>query len=356
MENKVVARICNTIIYFGKIILTWIVALFFLMAFQVEENNLLCIYGYSDLNNSILSAFLAGMIWGIIFKISRFIRKFVSHYLLIILLSLSVNILSAYLLIYWVYHLGDIFINKEFPNSFQHLIDLYKSQLFYSILAYFFIVGTLIEIFFEIDKKLGRGVLLKFLLGRYYKPKEEERIFLFMDLKSSTSYAEQLGHFKYSRLLQDCFKDISPAITKNKAQIYQYVGDEVVLTWKLEHGLKNNRCIQVFFDFMDELNKKETYYQREYGLIPVFKAGVHSGKVMIAEVGELKSEIAYHGDAINTASRIQGLCNSYQSKLLVSGDLIKELKLHHYFDIWSEPLGAVLLNGKKLTTALYKIC
>lgn len=95
-------------------------------------------------------------------------------------------------------------------------------------------MGSLIEIFYEIDRKLGQGVLLKFLLGQYYQPKEEERVFLFMDLKSSTFYAEKLGHFKYSRLIQDCFKDISSAVVKNHAQIYQYVGDEVVLTWNLK--------------------------------------------------------------------------------------------------------------------------
>ena len=47
---------------------------------------------------------------------------------------------------------------------------------------------------------------------------------------------------------------------------------------------------------------------------------------MVEQVGELKSEITYHGDAINTASRIQNLCNSYQSRLLVSGDLFHQLK------------------------------
>jgi len=44
-----------------------------------------------------------------------------------------------------------------------------------------------------------------------------------MDLKSSTYYAEQLGHFKYSRLIQDCFNDLSASVLKNKAQIYQFV-------------------------------------------------------------------------------------------------------------------------------------
>jgi adenylate cyclase len=246
-----------------------------------------------------------------------------------------------------------LFPIDDFPATFPQLLSLYHSQLFYAILAYFFIVGTLIEIFHEIDRKLGKGILVKFLLGRYYKPKEEKRIFLFMDLKSSTFYAEKLGHFKYSRLIQDCFKDISDAVRVNQAEIYQYVGDEVVLTWKIEEGVKNLRCLQVFYDFLDILEKKKEYYQKTYGMIPIFKAGVHSGKVMVAEVGELKSEIAYHGDAINTASRIQGLCNSYESRLLISGDLLIELnKKNEKLDVYTS-LGSVVLTGKKMPTELY---
>ncbi|MDM8160502.1 adenylate/guanylate cyclase domain-containing protein [Labilibaculum sp. K2S] len=249
--------------------------------------------------------------------------------------------------------MGDFFSIDDFPATFPQLLSLYRSQMFYAILVYFFIVGSLIEIFHEIDRKLGKGILVKFLLGRYYKPKEEKRIFLFMDLKSSTYYAEKLGHFKYSRLIQDCFKDISDAVRVNHAQIYQYVGDEVVLTWKINDGIENLRCLQVFYDFLDILEKKKGYYQKTYGMIPIFKAGVHSGKVMVAEVGELKSEIAYHGDAINTASRIQGLCNSYESRLLISGDLLAELKKKNKKVDMYTFLGAVLLTGKKIPTELY---
>ena len=340
-------------IYFLTIIPIWVLAFFFLMVFQINETSQLSVYKMQNLINLLLSGIIAGIIWGGIFKIAKSLRNYIPTYFLSIIVSLLVNVTSAYLLIYCMYHMGDIISFDDFPATFPQLLSLYHSQLFYAILAYFFIVGTLIEIFHEIDRKLGKGVLLKFLLGRYYKPKEETRIFLFMDLKSSTYYAEKLGHFKYSRLIQDCFKDISKAVQVNKAEIYQYVGDEVVLTWKINDGIVNLRCLQVFYDFLDILEKKKEYYQKTYGMIPIFKAGVHSGKVMVAEVGELKSEIAYHGDAINTASRIQGLCNSYKSRLLISGDLLAELnKKNEKFDGYIS-LGAVLLTGKKMPTELY---
>ena len=39
---------------------------------------------------------------------------------------------------------------------------------------------------------------------------------------------------------------------------------------------------------------------------------------MIAEVGTFKSEIAFHGDVLNTAARIQKQCKSYNKRLLVT--------------------------------------
>ncbi|MCP4713222.1 MAG: hypothetical protein GY869_31715, partial [Planctomycetes bacterium] len=85
----------------------------------------------------------------------------------------------------------------------------------------------------QVSDKFGQGVLVNFLLGKYHQPKEEERIFMFLDLKSSTTYAEKLGHLRYSRLIQDCFFDITEVILRHDAVIYQYVGDEVILSWPL---------------------------------------------------------------------------------------------------------------------------
>jgi len=352
-KNKIGIKPCTILGYYFTITLTWMIAFFFLLTFQMNQYSSLSIMQLEHINSTMLSGVIAGFIWGTIFKIAQKLKAHIPLFFLSILVSVLVNISSAYLLIYSMYNLGGLFTFSDFPQNFSQLIDLYNSQLFYTILIYFFIVGTLIEIFHDIDKKLGKGILIKFLLGRYYKPKEEERIFLFMDLKSSTYYAEKLGHFKYSRLIQDCFKDISSSVMKNNAEVYQFVGDEVVLTWKLEKGIEQLRCVKLFYDFLETIDKKKEYYQTNYGMIPVFKAGIHSGKVMVAEVGELKSEIAYHGDAINTASRIQGLCNNYNSRLLVSGDLLKELKQKNELSLQVNFIAKVLLAGKEQSTNLY---
>ena len=168
---------------------------------------------------------------------------------------------------------------------------------------------------------------------------------MFMDLKSSTSTAELLGHLKYSAFIRDAFSDINEVIYKFRAQIYQYVGDEIVLMWPEKEGIVNGNCIQIYFACRDKFDQRKAYYLKNYGLLPQFKAGAHSGKVTAVEIGEVKKEIAYHGDTINTAARIQSICNEYQKDFLVSGVLLGQLK-GELIGI-AESLGRVSLRGKQ---------
>ena len=81
-----------------------------------------------------------------------------------------------------------------------------------------------------------------------------------------TTIAEKLGHIKYSQLIQDCYYDLTEIVIKYHAEIYQYVGDEVILTWKTDDGLKENNCLNVFFAYNQLIKRKGEYYSKNYGL------------------------------------------------------------------------------------------
>ncbi len=128
------------------------------------------------------------------------------------------------------------------------------------------------------------------------------------------------------------------------AQIYKYVGDEVVLTWRMRSGLEESSCIRAFFLIEEQMRAHRDSFLAQYGVAPEFKAGVHAGEVIIAQIGELKSEIVYNGDVLNTTARIQAACNALDRKLLVSAELIERLTLGPEYAV--EPMGAVPLRGK----------
>ena len=104
--------------------------------------------------------------------------------------------------------------------------------------------------------------------------------------------------------------------------VFQFVGDEVVVIWNLEDGIINNNCVKFFFLAESLIKEKQEYYNSRYGICPKFKAGVHSGSVIVAEVGGSKTDIAYHGDTINTAARIRSMCGELERTLLISAELL----------------------------------
>ncbi len=219
--------------------------------------------------------------------------------------------------------------------------------------VYIFIVGFIIDFVREVDKKFGPGNLWKMLKGEFYHPKEENRIFMFLDLKNSTTIAEQLGHKKYSQLIQSCFQDISELVYSHKASVYQYVGDEIVLSWSIEDGLKHLNCIHFYFDYQKLLQDKKSYYTSRFGMVPEFKAGLEMGSVMVAEVGDIKREIAYHGDVLNTASRIQGCCNKFGKTILISENLQQSFEglLKDHLEL----MGDIQLRGKQKNIKIYAV-
>ena len=221
------------------------------------------------------------------------------------------------------------------------------------LVLYTLIIYGLLVFFLQVNHLLGEGVLWKFIRGKYHKPREEERIFMFLDMKSSTTIAEQLGHVRFYALLNDLFHEISFPVLQTKAEIYQYVGDEVVLTWEVDDGLENSNCLKTFFMFKERLEKNNESYLKNFGVRPQFKAGLHFGKVISAQIGDLKREIVYNGDVVNTTARIQSECNTYQRDCLVSGALRDRLKDLNGFR-W-EKIGAVTFRGKETQVELYSV-
>lgn len=225
------------------------------------------------------------------------------------------------------------------------------SEDFLVALAYLWVVSMMISLIKQVNLNFGPGNLTRFMLGTYHHPRVEERIFMFLDMKSSTTHAERLGHIRYSELIQDCFYDLTEVVIGRKVEVYHYVGDEAVLTWTVDWGLDDANCLNAFFDFERVLYAKSAYYHEKYGFSPEFKAGVNIGLATIAEVGEIKREIHFHGDVLNTAARLESECSRYNRKMLISEDL--RSRFSDYQDLKFDFIGEIMLKGKQRKLNIY---
>jgi len=238
---------------------------------------------------------------------------------------------------------------------------LYSPQLetawlatsFPSIVGIAFVTSVVAGAVYELKRLIGGRVLMNVVLGRYRRPTREERILMFIDLADSTSLAETLGELRVQDLLTRFFFDIDEPIVGHGGEIHAYVGDAVILTWPLTVKNAEKNCLKCFFAIRDKITGMADMYQREFGLVPKFRGGLHAGPVIISECGDSHRQIAYFGDAVNVAARLQEYCKVTGHDLLVSAEVFR--KTGPCIELASIALGPVQLRGREAPVEIFAI-
>lgn len=243
-------------------------------------------------------------------------------------------------------------VNEE---GMQSIMDIAKTASFQVQFAIFFVVGYIITFIRSVHKKFGRRVFWNTLLGKSQAPTEEDLVFMFIDLRSSTSLCEEMGNMKYSNFIKDYYKLLSNCCEENHGEIYQFAGDGVFITWKTKDCIKKARPLDLFFDFKEALYHTRRKFIRRYGHAPDFKAAAHCGKVISTEVGNFGSEMAYHGDVLNATARIQTLCAKLGQEFLISEELIDTIPLPYPHGFKRNKEGSFELRGKKKEILIFSL-
>ena len=126
-----------------------------------------------------------------------------------------------------------------------------------------------------VNDLLGPSVLFAFVAGRYYHPRLEERILLFIDMRASTAIAERLGEERFLDFLNRFITELSLAIAEAGGEVHKYVGDEIIATWTLAAGLKEAACVRACFTAVDRLAARGPAYERDFSCRADFRAGLH---------------------------------------------------------------------------------
>lgn len=204
-----------------------------------------------------------------------------------------------------------------------------------------------------LSRKMGQGMLISHITGTYFKPVIQERIIMFLNIENSKQISEKLSPMVFHNFLNDFFYDITESIVMHQGIIYEYVEDLVVVTWAMNKGLADGNCMRTFFHIQDQLEELKEKYFKEYGLFPRIKASLHCGKLVRAEIGDIKTQIVFHGDVMNTTSRILDYCYKLKEELLASAHLVIRVDMPKIYE--AQTVGAISLKGKESTIELFKI-
>lgn len=205
-------------------------------------------------------------------------------------------------------------------------------------------MALVINLALEINRLIGPGVLLRFVTGRYHAPREEERIFLCLDLIGSTAIAAKIGNAQFLRLLDRCYTDLDRVVHRFGGEIHKYVGDEMIVTWTMDKGLRDANCLYCLLAAQFLIAGRAGFYRQAFGVAPRFRAALHGGLVVSGEIGDSRREIVYLGDALNIAARLEEAAKTLGAEALVSQTLLDRLAPLPN-EVLAQPLAPVAIKG-----------
>ena len=186
-------------------------------------------------------------------------------------------------------------------------------------------VLAVILVALRIRDLVGREVLLNLLAGRYHKPVEEERLFLFVDVVGSTQFAERFGDLRAQEYLARFFATLSGPVRLHRGTIDDYVGDLAIVSWPLRRGVADACALRCVFGILDAIDNEAQLWRNEFGMVPRFRAALHGGPVVAAEIGVDRHKISYFGDTVNMTARLESLCRELDAPILISSELLSRV-------------------------------
>jgi len=260
------------------------------------------------------------------------------------LIKSSILILAAFLINLLLYSVNSVSIfgiplSSSFHRFYGHLFDF---RWVFQKMSYWLLLSIITQLILEINEKYSPGVFVDIFFGKYIQPKVEKRIIMFIDLKDSTLIAEKLTSKQNFRFIREFIYQVSTALIENHGRIYQYVGDEIVVSW-LYTRRNVKKCIHTASDIKTNLQRTSSHFKKRYGIMPQYRAGIHVGEVTVGEIGVIKKDLAMSGDPMNTAARIKAASTELGYDFVISKDFVEQA---HLKEGQTESLGLVELKGK----------
>jgi two-component system sensor histidine kinase ChiS len=228
------------------------------------------------------------------------------------------------------------FIKKELLARINTQIRLAKLSAAYGrFVPHDFI--SLLEKPSIIDVKLGEN-------------QERDMTVLFADIRSFTALSENMTPPENFAFINTYLGKVSPAIRRNNGFIDKYIGDAVMALFPRS----SSDGVRAAIDMQKEVNIYNQQREKN-GLFPIaIGIGLHAGNLMLGTIGEReRMESTVIADAVNLASRLEGLTKVYGAGIIVSGAIIDRLddpKKYNYRFV-----DRVTVKGKRNAVSVFEV-
>jgi adenylate cyclase len=154
-------------------------------------------------------------------------------------------------------------------------------------------------------------------------------------MRGFTRLAGNLPPLALQALLNDIFNRLSHVIQTHDGTIDKYMGDCVMAFWgapepQNDHAARAVSCAQ------DLQSTIQTYNQTRAKAMPEVQMGIgiHTGLMCVGDMGsEIRRSYTVIGEAVNLASRLEGLCKTYNKHMIASAATKESAPNEHWQDL-----------------------
>ena len=172
------------------------------------------------------------------------------------------------------------------------------------------------------NKVVSKEVAHELLRNRVELGGAERRVsILFTDIRGFTTLAESMAPADLVQMLNDYFSRMSPVIDKEGGVIDKYIGDAIMAIFGApiefpDDALRAVRAGAIMLAELRAFNAERAALQ----LPPIhIGVGINCGTVVAGNIGsESRLNYTIIGDAVNLASRLEGLTKHYEVGMIVS--------------------------------------
>ncbi len=173
---------------------------------------------------------------------------------------------------------------------------------------------------------------------------------LFADIRSFTTLSESLTPKENFDFINEYLGRVSPQIRKYKGFIDKYIGDAIMALFPETVDSAVDAAVEIL-KHLELLNADRA----ERGQKPIkIGVGMHVGTLMLGTIGEEKRmEGTVISDAVNLASRLEGLTKLYGVSILISNDVLQNMENPdaHFYRF----LGKVRVKGKNEPVQVFEL-
>lgn len=218
-------------------------------------------------------------------------------------------------------------------------------------LPFFVVVVVSVQFVLQMNRLIGANVLGYFAAGVYHRPKARSASSCSSISRAPPSSPSGWGAPGTSSCCAASWTISRSRCSMRKERSTSTRGDEVVITWMMEAGLRAANCVRCFFGIRAAVARHAARYERDFGVAPRFRGGLHGGTVTAGELGDLRQQIVFVGDILNTAARLEEYAKRMDLDLVASGLLLDRLTLPP--GIKAARCGDLALRGKEAPVTAY---